>query len=113
MKDYPYLCSGVCTCVCNPLLTKFVKNQNNFDMKQKYLFLLMSLLFLLSGVQTSQATITTGYYRVVSYNGKYLTENTSSHSLICSDLMTNNYSQGWYLSVDGTNVTFKNALTDR
>ncbi|MBQ7472322.1 MAG: glycoside hydrolase N-terminal domain-containing protein [Prevotella sp.] len=82
-------------------------------MKQKYLFLLMSLLFLLSGVQTSQATITTGYYRVVSYNGKYLTENTSSHSLICSDLMTNNYSQVWYLSVDGTNVTFKNALTDR
>ncbi len=83
-------------------------------MKQKYLFLLMSLLFLLSGVQTSQATITTGYYRVVSYNGKYLTENTNNHSLVCSDLVEGNYSQVWYLAADGgTNVSIKNALTDR
>ena len=80
-------------------------------MKQKFLFLLMFLLFLLGGI-TSQAAITTGYYYVKSYNNKYLTENTSSHSLICSDLMEGNYSQVWYLAVDGTNVTFKNALTD-
>ena len=54
-----------------------------------------------------------GYYRVKSYNNKYLTENTSSHTLICSDLASSNYAQVWLLTVNGTNVTFRNVLTDR
>ena len=61
----------------------------------------------------TQAAITSGYYHVISYNGKYLTENTSSHTLVCSDLASSSYAQVWYLNVSGTNVTFKNALTDR
>ena len=78
-------------------------------MKKKILFTL--LLLLIAGV--SSAALTSGYYRVISYNNKYLTENTSSNTLICSDLMSNSYSQVWYLNVSGSNVTFKNALTDR
>ncbi len=61
----------------------------------------------------TQAAITSGYYHVISSNGKYLTENTSSHTLVCSDLASSSYAQVWYLNVSGTNVTFKNALTDR
>ncbi len=73
--------------------------------------LLTTLLLTTAGAVS--AALTSGYYRIVSYNGKYLTENTSSNALICSDLMSDNYSQVWYLNVSGTNVTIKNALTDR
>ena len=74
---------------------------------------LLTTLLLLAVGGFASAAITSGYYRVISYNSKYLTENTSSHSLICSDLIDGNYSQVWYLNVNGTNVTFKNVLTDR
>lgn len=74
---------------------------------------LLTTLLLLAVGGFASAAITSGYYRVISYNSKYLTENTSSHSLICSDLINGNYSQVWYLNVSGTNVTFKNVLTDR
>ena len=47
-------------------------------MKTRFLFTLVFLLF--AGMQTK--AITTGYYRVVSYNGKYLTENSNSHALV-------------------------------
>jgi len=73
-------------------------------------FLLPFLLLLFVGVAESSA-INTGYYRVKSYNDKYLTENISNHTLVCSDLMTENYAQVWYLDVN--NVTLKNALTER
>ena len=72
---------------------------------------LTTLMFL--GMATvASASITTGYYHVISYNGKYLTENNSSHTLICSDLAASNYAQVWKLTVSGTSVTFTNALTD-
>ncbi|MBO7069498.1 MAG: M60 family metallopeptidase [Bacteroidaceae bacterium] len=77
----------------------------------KFKALLTSLLLLITGVVS--AAITTGYYRIVSYNGKYMTENTNSHTLVCSDFIEGNYSQVWYLNISGTNVTFKNALTDK
>ncbi|MBO4802599.1 MAG: M60 family metallopeptidase [Bacteroidaceae bacterium] len=80
-------------------------------MKIKKLLLLMPLLLL---GEVASAAITTGYYRVKSYNSKYLTENTSSHALVCSDLASpTSYAQVWYLTVSGSNVTMKNALTDR
>ena len=72
--------------------------------------LLTSLLLLTSGAVS--AALTTGYYHVKSYNGKYLTENTNNHTLVCSDLAANNYAQVWYLTVSGTRVTFKNVLTN-
>lgn len=60
------------------------------------------------------AAITSGYYYVKSYNGKFMTENISSHVLVCSDMgSSTNYLQVWYLSVSGSSVTLKNALTDR
>jgi len=60
------------------------------------------------------AAISTGYYRVKSYNDKYLTENATSHVLVCSDLPASaNYAQVWYLTVSGSDVTLKNALTER
>ena len=77
-------------------------------MKLRTLF--TSLLLLIVGAMS--AAITSGYYRVVSYNGKYLTENTSSHKLVCSEKAESNYAQVWYLTVSGTSVTFKNVLTD-
>jgi len=83
-----------------------MKKPNN--MKLKTLFI--SLLLLL--VASASAAISSGYYRVISYNGKYLTENTSNHTLVCSDLASSNYAQVWYLNVSGTSVTFTNALTD-
>ena len=66
-------------------------------------------------VASASAAISSGYYRVVSYNGKYLTENTSNHTLVCSDLAsTANYAQVWKLiPVDATHVRIQNALTDR
>ena len=73
--------------------------------------ILTSLLLLTAGA--ASAAISTGYYRVVSYNGMYMTENTTDHTLVCSDLASNNYAQVWYLSVSGSNVTFKNVLTDK
>ena len=79
----------------------------------KYLKQLL-VLMMVCACGTASAAITTGYYRIKSYNDKYLTENTSSHTLVCSDLAsTTNYAQVWYLSVSGSNVTLKNALTDR
>jgi len=61
---------------------------------------------------TAHATLTTGYYRLVSYNGKYLTENTNTYKLVCSDLGSS-YSQVWHLDVSGTTVTLQNVLTER
>ena len=75
-------------------------------------FLLPFLLLLFVGVAESSA-INTGYYRVKSYNDKYLTEIISNHTLVCSDLRDGNYTQVWYLTVNGSNVTFQNALTER
>ncbi len=71
--------------------------------------LLLSLLSLfITG--TACAALTSGYYYVKSYNGKYLTENKSSQTLICSDLITpTNYSQVWY--IDATTGTLLNMLT--
>ena len=77
-------------------------------MKQRSLLFL--LLLLVSGVASA---LNSGYYRVMSYNGKYLTENTSNNTLVCSDLMSDSYSQVWYLDVNETSVSFKNVLTDR
>ena len=68
-------------------------------------------LLLIAGV--ASAAIQSGYYRVKSYNGKYLTENISNHTLVCSDLRDGNYTQVWDLNVDGSDVTIKNALTER
>jgi len=42
-----------------------------------------------------------------------MTENTKSQTVICSDKNENSYAQVWYLTKSGTNVTLKNALTDR
>ena len=79
----------------------------------KYLKQLL-VLILVCAFGTASAAITSGYYYVKSYNEKYLTENISSHALVCSDIGTStNYLQVWYLSVSGSTVTFKNALTDR
>ena len=72
--------------------------------------LLTSLLLLIAGV--ASAAITTGYYRIISYNGKYLTENISENKLVCSDLASGNYSQVWYLTVSGSSVKIKNVLTE-
>ncbi len=74
---------------------------------------LLTTAMLLLMTSVASATITSGYYRIKSYNDKYMTENTSSHILVCSDLMTENYTQVWYLNVNGSNVTIKNALTER
>ena len=74
---------------------------------------LFALLLLLCG-EAAMAVISTGYYRVKSYNDKYLTENITSHALVCSDLSSyTNYAQVWYLAVSGSNVTLKNVLTER
>ena len=71
----------------------------------------LTLLLLL--VCGAASALDSGYYRIISYNSKYLTENTNSHALICSDLSESNYAQVWYLNVSGTSVTFKNVLTER
>ena len=73
---------------------------------------LLTIALLLLGVGHVFA-LESGYYRVKSYNNKYLTENTSSHTLICSDLMESSYSQVWYLGVSGSDVTMMNVLTGR
>lgn len=73
---------------------------------------LWAMLMLFVGM-TANAAITSGYYRIISYNNKYLTENISENTLICSDLLSGNYAQVWYINVSGSNVTIKNALTDR
>lgn len=60
------------------------------------------------------AAIESGYYRIKSYNNKYLTENNNSHVLVCSDELTaGSYAQVWRLTVSGTNVTLQNVLTER
>ena len=74
---------------------------------------LLTTAMLLLVTSVASATITSGYYRLKSYNNYYMTENTSSHILVCSDLMTENYAQVWYLNVNGSNVTLMNALTER
>ena len=73
----------------------------------------LSTLLLLLIAGAASAALTTGYYRIISYNSKYLTENISNHTLICSDQMESSYSQVWYLSVSGTDVTIMNVLTGR
>lgn len=79
----------------------------------KYLKQIIAVV-LLCAYGTASAAISSGYYYVKSYNDKYLTENNTEHTLVCSDLASpTNYAQVWYLTVTGTNVTIKNALTDR
>lgn len=63
---------------------------------------------------TIAANISSGYYRIKSYNNKFLTENTSSHSLVCADLIADSYSQVWKLTpIDESYVRIQNAFTDR
>ena len=76
-------------------------------MKLRTLF--TSLLLLIAGM--AFAAVSSGYYRIKSYNDKYLTENTSNHTLVCSDEMDGNYSQVWQITVSGTSLTFTNVLT--
>ena len=72
---------------------------------------LLTTAMLLLVTSVASATITSGYYRLKSYNDKYLTENISNHTLVCSDLRDGNYTQVWYLDVN--DVTLMNALTER
>ena len=79
---------------------------------KRFTLIIASLLLGVAGA--IHASVTSGYYYIKSYNGKYLTENKSSQTLICSDLMTPvSYSQVWYLSMSGSSVSIKNVLTDR
>ncbi len=74
---------------------------------------LITIALLLFGVGHA-FSLDTGYYLVKSYNDKYLTENTSNHTVLCSDQTSpTNYSQVWELTVNGTNVTLRNVLTQR
>ena len=68
---------------------------------------------LLLGVSSASATITSGYYRIKSYNDNYMTEVQSGDPLICGNLNSDNYAQVWYLTVDGTGVTIRNAVTQK
>ena len=74
---------------------------------------LLTTALLLLGATAASATITSGHYRIVSHNGKYLTENTNNHTLVCSDLAEGNFAQVWYVDVDGSNVKLQNTLTTR
>lgn len=70
---------------------------------------------LLAGVAAS-AAITSGYYRIKSnyYDGRYIGENTSSHTLHTStDISSSDYTYVWYISVNNSTVTIKNAVSDR
>ena len=74
---------------------------------------LITIALLLFGVGHA-FSLDTGYYLVKSYNDKYLTENTANHTVLCSDQTSpTNYSQVWELTVNGTNVTLRNVLTQR
>lgn len=74
---------------------------------------LLTIALLLLGVGHA-FSLDTGYYLVKSYNDKYLTENTANHTVLCSDQTSpTNYSQVWELTVNGTNVTLRNVLTQR
>ena len=68
---------------------------------------------LLLGVSSASATITSGYYRIKSYNDNYMTEVQSGDPLICGNLNSDNYAQVWYMTVDGTGVTIRNAVTQK
>ena len=72
-------------------------------------------LLLLSICCTATAALSSGYFRILSnaYEGRYITENISEHNLTTASLNETNYAQVWYLNVSGSNVTIKNALTDR
>jgi len=72
----------------------------------------LTLLFLLMA-GTAFATVTSGYYYLKSNYNNYMTENVSTHALTCNSLSADNYAQVWYLDVSGSNVTIKNALTQR
>lgn len=92
-------------------MCNFAHTYLKYTMKTvRTLFFLALSLFVCS---SPSAAITSGYYRIVSYNSKYMTENTKSQTVICSDKNENSYAQVWYLTKSGTNVTLKNALTDR
>ena len=71
------------------------------------------LLALLSITVMASAAVASGYYRIVSYNSKYMTENVGSHMLVCSDLTADDYSQVWELSVANGKTTIKNVLSER
>ena len=74
--------------------------------------LIIPLLLLLHG-EAAVAAIETGIYRIKSYNDKYLTENTSSHVLVCSDLNKDNYAQVWTVNVSDNGVQLVNALSSQ
>lgn len=75
---------------------------------RNYIF---ALLLLMTG--EAAATITSGYYRVKSYNSKYMTEVAGSRTLVCSNYDAEDYAQVWKLTVNGSEITFRNALTDK
>ena len=69
--------------------------------------------FLMAGA--ASASITSGYYYIKSnyYDGRYITENITSHELNTA-AKGSSYAQVWYLRIsNGNSVTIKNALTDR
>lgn len=75
---------------------------------------LIGLLFLLLA-GTAQAAVTSGYYRIKSnhYAGRYIGENASHRLITATDISQTDYSFVWYLTVNGSNVTIKNAATQR
>jgi len=75
---------------------------------------LLGLLFLLLA-GTAQAAVTSGYYRIKSnhYAGRYIGENASHRLITATDISQTDYSFVWYLTVKGSNVTIKNAVTQR
>ena len=67
-------------------------------------------------VATASSAITSGYYRIKSnaYEGRCIGENYSSHELFTTTSYSDtDYSLVWYISANGSTVTFKNVLTDR
>lgn len=77
------------------------------DSVMKYLKQLLAVV-LLCAYGSALAAISSGYYCLKSYNDKYMTENNTEHTLVCSDLASpTNYAQVWYLTVFWTNVTVK------
>ena len=63
----------------------------------------------------AMASVTSGTYRIKSslYDNRYITENTSEHTLVTVALSESNFAQVWQLSVSGNRVSFRNVLTDR
>ena len=73
------------------------------------------MMMLLVGM-SANATITSGgWYRIKSYayNTRYITENYTEKTLVTTSLNESNFAQVWSITVNGSNVTIKNVLTER